>query len=494
MPREGELPTEASWDGAAAPLRRGWQKLVWLLGFGPRTPLALRVAAELQEARHSEREYLEITSLHRERLEKHRRRGDLVGVATESWTLMAIEVNLRHHDAAHALLDAAIDALERADEEVFRLAIAVMTLLASHEAQRGRSDAAIAIYGRALHVCDRADRSEARLGLYLSLAGMHAAARAHAAALAAAEAGLALAGELSVAPRSDPYRAGADRRHFTADCASFRLTILRLATTHITALIHLGRFTDAKDASDAASGRIPGGLSASESRELGLLRGYLVFRAGDYTAAERIYGDIAGEADGDAETAVAMVSLGWTYLRLGCVAEAAGVAAKIMQWDATSIPAGALRSSAELARGQLDAAESFARAVIGRPSEGTSHSAALRVLAEVELARGNLELALDAATAAVEQMRERTGLRDQYTSDSLVTLARVEAAAGRPGAEARFLEALALDMPEDHPRRAAIFSAFAGHLAATGRAAEAESMRARATAICTARGLAEPGV
>jgi tetratricopeptide (TPR) repeat protein len=285
--------------------------------------------------------------------------------------------------------------------------------------------------------------------------------------------------------RSDAASAGLDAPHT-------RYAVLRLITTKAMALNRLARYETAESTLRDAMLLFPHGISTSESLFLMRARGWIAYREGRLALAERLFGDTA---DGAAQrptlrglTLSARVGLGATYLDLGAVDEAAGVAKQMLS-DAPSNPAGmVLRASAELARGQMADAALWARqacacAKIGQLAEAE----ALRVVAEVELAADRIETAILSAESAVEMLDRLVGETDMFLSEALVTLARAESARAKACAEQRFAQALALSMPDDHPRRRPILLAFAEALVRDGRDSEAEDLRLRAAAIPATR-------
>jgi len=442
------------------------------------------LARDLQQATRGGGEFREIHDVRRERAARHRERGEMPQAAAETWALVGLALKSGDLDAASTHAYEGLPLLEHASDIVWDLAYWATAHIGGAELRRRRAAPAAKLYAAAIEAWTRSDRAAARMTLTTWLASAQWQLGQYHDALATTAIALSLARRLAGATAADPYREVPGHARLELwDPIGVRDTIVTTYATRVLVRAVLGAFDEIAHEVSEANALFDGGLSSAEVRPLTRARGWAAYRQGDYAAAERLYGEASEGLQDDATRLLALEGLGWAYIELGFVDEAAGLAKEVLAVTPHEHAAQTIRAVAEWKRNSHDLAEQFARAVVGDEAASPDcRSDASRVLAEVALARGDRQEALAAARRSYDAICESMGADDLAAAMQLVTLARCEAACGLASAEDRFRQACALRMPPRHPRRAQVHEAYAVFLESAGRHAEAEQMRAIAEA------------
>lgn len=429
-----------------------------------------RLPDETLQAERNERDYQDVVTRYEVLVESSRRRGDVAGAAAASWGRAHIEWHLRHTELALEFLAQGIASLPDASRLVVQVGgqlVARVAAACSRAQWRdtlrapglSSSPGVASLLQEALAAFSKREPSIAIL-LFSHVAAAQLTAGVPDQARATCETWLALR------PRSengDPYRGVAAIDLSTHTTAAERECWVHLVGTLALAIGRLEGF-EAGLASLARAPELLGGLSVEEQFTLATSRGLLAFWDGRWSEAEIEYGSVL---DGEPDKVIpgnldhcALMGLGWSYRELGLLSEANGAAKSALEIHGSSIGTKALLAEVALLRGDLAAATDWATQTLAgicrpepEPATITAASEASRVLAEVALARGQPDVALGHANAAVAFTRLSATDSDADLTRVLVTLGRSEAALDRPTAEQTFRAAIAVPLRADHPRR-----------------------------------------
>ena len=336
--------------------------------------------------------------------------------------------------------------------------------LADEAHARGAYAEGVELFEMALGSSDRDDLEDVSIALLCGLADLHLHADAFHDAEAGASEGLRRLG-WGIAP--DPYRGLNERRGCLT--AFDQDAIVSLVTCLATCRGHAGAFDEASlQLADLRAFLQTGPVGQLYEQALATTEGWLDHLRGDYASAERKWGAAYDHAVAlgqheDAHGVAILIGLGWSYIRLGLVDQASGVAkvaAEIGERkqldDRSMVRVYGLQAEVSLRKARVEEARRFAELGLARAtSSPVMRGGGLRVLAECALAQGDDVQALSLAKEAVELVSGVLG-DDQTVVDELLVLARAAAPSDRALAEATLKRAAAIPMPEDHPRRAEI--------------------------------------
>jgi hypothetical protein len=461
-----------------------------------------RLGDSLTEAERTDAEYRGVMGALQRQHDIAARRGDARTLARAVWAMALVELHVGHDDLAEHHARVGLPLLASAEPIVQRLATAnVLQRMLDDGGPEAWTKAREALFRDAVDVLAALVPSWS-LSLMAGVAAALLDAERHDECIAVCDAAFALRN----ATVGNPYRANAagDLAELEQD-GEDRGGLIYMIGVRARAHERVTGFERARDSVRQAVAAL-GGVSDPEARTIAWLRGYLAYREGRYAEAERELGFALGP-DVDLLSHhfardAALDALGWTYLEMGMLAEAAGVAKRMGELAAKSPQPASLLAKVELARGNLRLAHECATRALAaaaasegiswlerRNADSAAATAAL-VIAEVASLGGDPQAARAHASAALSRGRFAYPAGDLALLDAITAMARAEAECEGEDAEVLFREALALRCRPDHPKRARTLRAYAVFLRAADRADEASAAEAEAEAVAWRAGSA----
>lgn len=454
-----------------------------------------RLGLALTEAERSEAEHRGVVSMLEHQRDTAARRSDTRALARAVWTMALVELHVGNDELAEVHARQGLPLLAGAEEVVVRLATANVLQRMLHRARPGTwTLQREQLIRDAVGVLSTSAPSWSS-SLALGLAEMLLEVGRHEDCLAVCEAAFASRSHYA----GNPYRSGVGEDVTPPhDHGDQRALLIHLVGVRARAHERLGGYVRALD-SVRESVEMLGGVTDAEARTIAWLRGYLAYRDGRYVAAEREL-DFALGPDVDllvhhAARDAALDALGWTYLEMGMLSEAAGVAKRMAELNPGDPQPTSLLAKVELERDNVVVAhECAARALatanaldggLGLGDRNTRYSIATAslVIAEVALRCEDFDRARAHASVALARARSTYPAEDPALLDPLLTMAEAETACQGHGAEALLREAVALRFRADHPKRARALRAYGVFLESVGRVEEARAALVEAMAI-----------